>query len=183
MRRWFLVIGLLLIAIISAFVVFSITGVIDTPALFWNAAQSISWLEPYAATYSRGLDVEGWMKEQQLEIDRQWSELHQTEEDLQSQKTALEQHSQSLDQREQKLRQQEESLQREIAERRNIQRLAEIYAEMPTEEAARILEEMDQDLVLNILAEMDMRDAAMILTMFPTNLAVSLSKQLGKAPN
>ena len=102
-RRWFLVIGLLLVAIISAFVVFSITGVIDTPALVWNAAQSISWLKPHAATYSRGLDVEGWMDEQQREIDRQLAELRQSEEALQQLQTQLDQRSQLLDQREQNL--------------------------------------------------------------------------------
>lgn len=181
MRRWFLVIGLLLVAIISAFVVFSITGVIDTPALVWNAAQSISWLKPHAATYSRGLDVEGWMDEQQREIDRQLTELRQSEEALQQLQTQLDQRSQLLDQREQNLNEREETLQKELTERRNIQRLAEIYTEMPVEEAARILEKMEQQLVLDILVEMDMRDAADILTMFPTNLAVSLTKQMGRA--
>ena len=61
MRKWILVIVLLLAAIITAFTIFAVTGVIDAPALFWNLGMKIGWIEPHLKVYAIGQDAEQWI--------------------------------------------------------------------------------------------------------------------------
>ena len=61
MGRWVLAFTFLLIAVLAAFVVLSVTGVIDGPALLWSWAGRIDWLQPHLATYSRGQEAETWI--------------------------------------------------------------------------------------------------------------------------
>ncbi|NLJ81212.1 MAG: hypothetical protein GX335_09330 [Firmicutes bacterium] len=180
MGRWFVAFGLLIIAIILAFIIFSVTGVIDAPTLFWKLGLRISWLEPYLETYSRGKDIENWLAAQEEELGIRASEVEAYAQELKTQEEQLEESIQKFIKEETELLEHITKLEEELSERRNIQRLAEIYTEMGAEEAARILEEAGQELALQILTWMDERDAADILTKLPTNLAVALSKQLGQ---
>ncbi len=181
MGRWVLVTMLLILSILVAFGIFVATGVIDGPALFWQVGLKIAWLQPHLETYSHGLDGEAWIAAQEEELQSYSTELQQREAELEKRAQQLEQKSQELDKRESEFQKQLAVLEGERAQRHNVQKLAEIYTEMTPDESARILEKLDQPLILEILLFMDMHDVANILTKLPTNLAVALSKELGQA--
>lgn len=181
MGRWVLVTMLLILSIIVAFGIFVATGVIDGSALFWQVGPKIAWLQPHLETYSHGLDGEAWIGAQEEKLQLYSTELTLREAELEDWSERLEQRAQQLDKQESELHKQVANFQAEQAQRHNVQKLAEIYTEMTPEEGAKILEKLDQSLILDILLSMDMRDAANILTKLPTNLAVALSKELGQA--
>jgi flagellar motility protein MotE (MotC chaperone) len=177
--KWVLVSIFLIVAIVTAFVVFAVTGVIDAPALALRAARSIDWLKPHVEVYEVGKAAEDWQKEQLGELEDIRNGLAERERALEALADELEQRSQALDRREADLEAQARALAQARAERLNVQHLAEIYTEMDTVEAARILEKMNEGEVLEILAVMDVRTAARILEALPTERAASLSRRLG----
>lgn len=181
MGRWVLAFTFLLIAVLAAFVVLSVTGVIDGPALLWSWAGRIDWLQPHLATYSRGQEAETWIAAQEAELMAMLADLENRYEELRASQNRLEQRSQQLDKRESELAAWEARLQAEAEHRRSVQNLAEIYSGMQPQDAAHILQELDRELVLQVLLEMDTFTAADILTLLPTNLAAALSKELGRA--
>lgn len=179
MGKWFLVTMLLIVAVVAMVVVFSVTGVIDAPALALQAARSIGWLKPYVETYDVGRTAEEWQQAQLEELEAVRGELAEWERSLKQLADELEQRSQLLDRRQRELEAQSAALAEERSSLLNIQHLAEIYTEMDTAEAARILGKMNEAEVLEILAVMDVRTAARILEALPTDRAASLSRRLG----
>jgi flagellar motility protein MotE (MotC chaperone) len=66
-------------------------------------------------------------------------------------------------------------------DKKRIKQLAKVYSAMRPEEAARILETLDDDLLINILAAMgDDRQKAKILTVLSPDKASRVSKKIGK---
>lgn len=181
MGKWVLVILSLLLAIVVAFGIFVGTGVIDGPALLWKLGPKISWLEPHLETYSQGQAGEIWFSEKEEEIEVHLNELEQYEEKLNQKNKELDQRALDLDRRENRLFEAQNKFKTDEEHLFNINTLAELYTEMPVDEASRILAEIDQTLLLDILLRMDKRDAANILAKLPTDLAVALSKDLGEA--
>lgn len=179
--KWVLVILSLLLAILVAFGIFVGTGVIDGSALLWKLGPKISWLEPHLETYSQGQAGELWFAQKEEEYEAQLNELKQFEEDLAQKNKALDQRALDLDRRENRLLEAQTKFETEEEHLFNINTLAELYTEMSVDEASRILTDIDQTLLLNILLRMDKRDAANILAKLPTDLAVTLSKNLGEA--
>lgn len=178
MGRWFLAFGLLTAAVLIAFVILSVTGVIDAPGLFWQIALNSSRLKPHLETYSQGREAEEWIAGKYAELEAEKEELVAFERELKTEKERLEQEALELTKKETQLQADKAAFAKELNQRHNVRRLAEIYREMSADEAARLLEGAEQNLALQILTWMDERDAADILTKLPTNLAVSLSKQL-----
>ncbi len=178
MGKWTLAIIFLIIAIVTAVVVFSVTGVIDAHALALKIARSISWLAPYVETYERGQAVEAWQTEQFGYLENIRIDLDQRELALMARERELEQREQLLERRQAELEAERENLARERASRVNVEHLAEIYTEMDPVEAARILRQMETSKVIDILSLMDARSAALILESMPTDQAASLSSQL-----
>ena len=65
-------------------------------------------------------------------------------------------------------------------DKKRIKQLAKVYGAMRAEEAARILETLDDDLCMNILSEMgDDRQKAKILTALSPDKAARVSKKIG----
>lgn len=66
-------------------------------------------------------------------------------------------------------------------DKKRIKQLAKVYGAMRPEEAARILETLDDDLLINILSAMgDDRQKAKILTVLSPDKASRVSKKIGK---
>ena len=61
----------------------------------------------------------------------------------------------------------------------NVRKLAKIYEAMRPEQAAPILEKMDNPSVIELLLKMRQRNAARILTQFPADRAAQISLQIG----
>lgn len=180
MGKWVLAVTLLLIAVLVAFGIFIATGVIDGPALFWRIGRNIEWVKPHLETYVHGQDVEAFVARFDDELHQEKEDLQQRESQLQTDRIKHNERAEQLDKRVIELNSLAEKLEAEQAQRRNIQRLAEIYTEMTAQDAARILAELEQELILDLLLEMDMQDAANILIELPTNLAAALSEKLGE---
>ncbi len=181
MRKWLLAIFLLLIAVVVAFNIFVFTGVIDGPALFWDIGMKIGWIEPHLKVYATGENAEAWIGAQQEELGLREADLQARESKLRADQLQLEQRAQQLDGREVSIQVASDKLQGDQDQLRSVQTLAALYTEMTAVDAARILEKLDQKLILNVLLNMDRQDAANILIELPTNLAVALSEQLGQA--
>lgn len=181
MGKWFLAVTLLLVAVVVAFSIFVVTGVIDGPALFWRLGMNISWIQPHLETYAHGQDAEGYVARYEAEVVQKREELSKWEAELEARSQELDERLKQLDRRETQLNNLAEKLQAEQAQRQNVRTLAEIYKEMIAADAARILEGMEQELLLNVLLNMDKQDAANILRELPTNLAVALSEKIGQA--
>ena len=181
MRKWVLVILLLLVAISVAFGIFAFTGVIDGSALFWNLGMKIGWIEPHLNVYAVGQDAEGWIAVKQEELQLEVMDLEVREAKLRTGLQQLEQRAAQLDGREASINEEFARLQQAQQEHRNIQTLASLYTEMTAVDSAQILAKLDQKLILDVLLCMDLQDAASILIELPTNLAVALSEQLGQA--
>jgi len=179
--RWVLAFTFLLISIVVAFGILSATGVIDGPGLLWRWGLRIGWLQPHLETYAHGRDAEAFIAQQEAELKALAADLERREAELQSNLNRLEQRAQQLDKRESELAAWEARLQQEQEQRRNVQNLAQIYSGMDPADAARIMQELDRELILKVLLTMDTYEAAQILTILPTNLAASLSQELGQA--
>jgi flagellar motility protein MotE (MotC chaperone) len=66
-------------------------------------------------------------------------------------------------------------------DKKRIKQLAKVYSAMRPEEAARILETLDDDLLINILGAMgDDRQKAKILSILSPDKASRVSKKIGK---
>lgn len=183
MGRWLLAITFLIIAVIVAFSIFVATGVIDGPALFWRWGLQIHWLKPHLETYAHGQDAEAWIAQKEEEIRGQAADLDSRAAELQTLQGKLDQRAQQLDKRETDLAAMEAKLQAEQEQRRSVQTLAELYSGMDPADAARILQQLDREIVLDVLLQMDVYDASQILIALPTNLAAALSEQMGRSSN
>ncbi|HHY14539.1 MAG TPA: hypothetical protein GX521_00530 [Firmicutes bacterium] len=181
MGRWVLVTILLIVALIVAFTILAATGVIDAAALFWKLGLKIAWLKPHLETYSRGQDSEEWIAVKEEELRAELGRLGARENELAVLEKELQQQIQALERREADVDKREVQLQSQQEQKRNVQTLAELYGEMSAADAAKILQKLDQPLLLEVLLSMDMQDAANILLELPTDLAVSLSKTWGSA--
>lgn len=181
MAKWVLVVNFLVIAILVAFGIFVATGVIDGPALFWRVGMKTAWLQPHLETYGHGQDAENWIAGKEIEIQERLAELEAERIKLAKEEEALIQRTHELDKRQSDLEQASANLNTAQRQKQSVETLAEIYTEMSAEESAKILEKLENSLVLQILLAMEVQDAAEILTKLPTNLAVTLSEELGQA--
>jgi flagellar motility protein MotE (MotC chaperone) len=179
--KWVLAITFLLLSIVLAFSILTITGVIDGTALLWRWASRIAWLHPHLETYSHGQDAEAWVADQEARLLARFADLESREAELQASLARLEQQAQQLTKRENDLAAWEARLQAEEENKRSVQNLAQIYSGMDPADAARILQQLDRGLILQVLLQMDSYEAAQILIALPTNLAAALSEQLGRS--
>ncbi len=165
-----LVILALILAILAASVVFTITGVIQPQQALIRMAGTTSWLAPHVDTYMYGREYEVLFTSKQEELDQAWAALAQTE---QEQARELDR----LQDWEARLRRQSELIEKNQADAANVQRLAELYTEMQPAEAVRILQLLDEELLFKVLVSMDSQTASEILATLPPELAASLSSR------
>ena len=62
------------------------------------------------------------------------------------------------------------------AEKKRVSKLARLYNEMKPEDAAKILEGMEDDIVISILQKMDESQVSQVLTKFDTDRAANITK-------
>ncbi|ORU00402.1 hypothetical protein D081_0925 [Anaerovibrio sp. JC8] len=65
---------------------------------------------------------------------------------------------------------------RQAAEKKRVSKLARLYNEMKPEEAAKIMEGMDDDIVISILQRMDESQVSQVLTKFDTDRAANITR-------
>lgn len=171
MVKWLLAVLALLIAVLSAAVVFAITGVIEPQSYLLQTVRSMDWAEPYIETYETGRIAQEWRREEEEQLLAAWGEVEAAREELQRERAAL-------DQRQEVVAREEERLDDRLAAARNVQRLAELYTDMAPQEAVEILKLMEEALVAEILLTMASEDASIIMASMPPELAASLSRQL-----
>ncbi len=170
MLKWTLAIIFLIISIVVAGVILTITGVIAPQEHLVNFGKSIPWLAPYIETYYIGLDTVEWSVQEEDKIQQAWTEIYKKE-------IELEGHQQKLKDLEARLVRQEKALMEQKDKSQSIANLATLYGKMRPEEAAPILQLLDKELVLQIILAMDVDMAATILSLLPSNLAAELSSQ------
>ncbi len=170
MVKWLTAIYTLIISVLLALVILTVTGVIHPQAALIEYAQSIPAFAPYIETYYIGADWEKWHRQRQAELEAEKQELEHLKERLELKQRELEEFSATLARQEQTLAAARE---RQL----NAANLAQLYTQMRPEEAVEILQLMDQALVLDILTAMDHETAALILAALSPELAAQLSSQ------
>lgn len=169
MFRWLLAIVAVIIAVITAGIAFTLTGVIQPQDMLIEYAATSQAFGPYVETYRIGEESQDWLNKQQEQLDIERAALE-------AERSSLAAEGLRLAELESKLKRQEQELIDRQNEQLSINRLAQMYTAMRPEEATRILELMDEDLLLAILQAMDVDDAAIILATLPAQLAASLSE-------
>jgi len=167
--KWILSILSLIIAICTAFVILTITDVIPQEAV-WEYAGTVSWLAPHVETYNIGKESQEFIAEQQERIDLAWAEIEEA-------RQALAQEQEVMARKEASLARQERDLAAKIESRRKVEHLASLYTQMRPNEAVKILEIMDVDLILEIILAMDTETASAILAGLPPEIAATVSEQ------
>jgi len=118
------------------------------------------------------------IQRQRKEMEREREELKNLQNHLSLQKEELREEGERLVSLKKKL---EELIEQEkIKQSERISWLASIYEEMRPEEAAPIMEKLDDDLVISILSQMDERQAGKILGAMEPTRATELSQKIGK---
>lgn len=170
MFKWVAAIISLIIAVIGASVVLTITGVIQPQDAILEYSRSISWLAPHIEIYSIGQDNQAWLAEKEQEITLAWN-------DVENERLMLIQERQRLENLETRLDRQEQDLNNAKKINQSVASLATLYSNMRPEEAVEIMELLDSSLVLDILQTMEIETAALILSSFSPELAAELSGQ------
>ncbi|HKM17070.1 MAG: hypothetical protein GX228_04015 [Firmicutes bacterium] len=168
MVRWLAAVYTLIISVIIAFVLLTITGLIQPQDKLIEYAQSIQAFAPYVETYYVGAQWQDWHAEKQAEFDA----IHQ---EIEAQHQSLNAKEQQLHVLSQSLARQEQTLNEQRAKSQSAANLARLYSQMRPEEAVEILQLMDQELILEVLLAMDEETAALVLAALPRSLAAELS--------
>lgn len=170
MFKWVAAVFSLIIALIVASVILTITGVIQPQAAILEYGHSVSWIAPHLEIYAIGQENQSWLSEKEQTIALAWSEI---EDD----RLILIQEKQQLEDWEARLDRQEQDLINAKSFSQSVTSLATLYSNMRTEEAVEIMELLDSSLLLDVLQSMDIETAALILASFPRELAAELSGQ------
>ncbi len=168
MLKWLSAIYTLIISLIIAGVILTITGVINPQATIINYAGTMPAFAPYFETYSIGAHWQNWRQQQDVEIELARQELEEIHLELVAKEKQLEELSNSL-------ARQEQALSDEVLKNKSVANLAHLYTEMRPEEAVAILQLMEEDLVLDVILAMDSESAALILASLPPEMAAQLS--------
>lgn len=170
MFRWVLAVILLILSLVVASVILTITGVIHPQDKLIDFATSIPWLAPHIEIYQIGLESQQWSDKEQAKIDSAWIEINQKEQELARQEQTL----RDLDDR---LTRQEQALTDKMNKNQSVASLAALYGKMRPEEVVDILVLMDKNLVLETILAMDGETAAAVFASLPSDLAAELSSQ------
>jgi len=175
--KWLATIYTLVISVIIACIILTVTGVIHPQELVLDCMASIPAFAPYVEAYNIGKEQESWRQQQQAELDLQIQQLVLQREELESLRQQLLTWDRQLTEKENDLLRQEEALKAQQAKAKSIADLAQLYMQMRPEEAAAILKLMDNNMVLDIILAMDKETAALILVALPPTMAAELSSQ------
>ncbi len=185
MTKWILAILALVFAITTAFVILTITGVVQPQPWIESFVEGQPRLRPYLETYRRGLEVEAWLAEQEQLLELEHQDVAQQQDEFNEARQQLAQWEMDLDAREKTLDEAFAQLERQQAELRNAQAeevntllLADMYSEMRPADAAEIFERMDEATALDILRAMDPRRSSPLVAAMNRELAARLSRQL-----
>jgi len=116
-------------------------------------------------------------------LSEQWDKLHQREQELKRREKSFQELKQELDkklarQEELKTRLEEIIEEARVLKNEKIKHLVDVYSNMQPEQAARVLETLDQTIAVKILAGMRGRTAGEILSFVQAEKAARLSEDL-----
>ena len=103
MVKWLTAIYTLIISVLLALVILTVTGVIHPQTALIEYAQSIPAFAPYIETYYIGADWEKWHSQRQAELEAEKQELEHLKESLELKQRELEEFSATLARQEQTL--------------------------------------------------------------------------------
>jgi flagellar motility protein MotE (MotC chaperone) len=116
-------------------------------------------------------------------LSEQWERLRQKKEELRRREKTLQELEQKIDRKLERQAELEKRLQQAIEEAKvlkdkKIKHLVDVYSNMEPQQAARVLESLDQTIAVKILAGMRGRTAGEILTFVQAKKAAALSEAL-----
>ncbi|MFW6217082.1 MAG: MotE family protein [Desulfohalobiaceae bacterium] len=116
-------------------------------------------------------------------LSQEWDRLRQKQQELQQKEKELTQLEEQIDEklaRQKELKQELENIldEAQSVEEGKIKHLVDVYSNMEPEQAANVLETLNQDIAVKILSGMQGRTAGEILSFVEANKAARLSEQL-----
>ena len=183
MLKWAFAVSLLLASILVAAATGQYLG-------FWNLTEPvITWalgipgMSRHVEYYRAGRhDWEEWQARQQA-MEEWERDLRREAQRLGLEWSRVEEERRTLQQRADELRREKEWLESRLAELRaleqlhmNVERLRDIYNAMRPEEAARVMERLENETVVRILTAMEPRQAGRVLGQLDPQRAAELSR-------
>jgi len=183
--RWPTVIAILLVALVVTGVVLEQTHVYPVGDLVLRLAARIPGLEDEVATYrlgeerseafmQRAAELAAW----EAELARQAEVLEAERARLAEEAAALERQAQELARREEALQDQAAQLGAQVVQAARSERLYAIFGAMRPRDAARLAAELPPEEAARMLLTLSERDAAAILAEMETERAAQLSRLL-----
>jgi flagellar motility protein MotE (MotC chaperone) len=133
-----------------------------------GAAKKDSWTPEQLSFFNK-------LEEKKIQLDQRESELTKLEEELQQQKIVLEKRLGELDQLRTKI---SSRLDEKVkVDQEKVDKLVEFYSNMKPQNAAKVIEEIDEDLAIEILGKMKKKNAADIMNLLKPEKAQKLSEK------
>lgn len=152
-----------------------------TPKVFAESKAAEPETTPYPVgekTSPVNIEMLETIKKRSEELDARSTALDQKEEQLNMLQTTIDQKLQKMTSVQKKI---EELLAaREDLIGRSIKHLVKVYSAMKPNEAAKLMEKLDQDISIQIFSKMKGKNAAKILGKMDTSIATNLSDKIAK---
>lgn len=132
------------------------------------AAPSKNWTPEQLAVFNK-------LEDRKRELDLKEQELTKLEEELQRQRVELEERLKDLDVLRTKIA--EKLSERVGVDQERVSKLVEIYSNMKPQNAAKVFEEIDEDLAVEVLGKMKKKNMADILNLLKPDKAQRLSEK------
>lgn len=186
MRKWLLIILIVLASLVLSGAMLQAMGIIDVGGWIMTRLERHPAIQTHAAIYRLGLEAEQAIAEtvaavevREAEIEEERAALEQERAELNEEWRRLERARIELDQRARQLDVYKESLDARAARLDDLERLQSLYNTMRASDLIPILAELEDGTVARILAGMDDRKVAQVFAAMEPERAAALSRILG----
>ncbi len=139
-----------------------------SPATVGGKSEATTWTPEQLSFFNK-------LEERKQQLDVREKELQKLEEELQEQKLALEKRLRDLDDLRTKI---SSRLDEKVkVDQEKVDKLVEFYSNMKPQQAAKVFEDIDEDLAVEILNKMKKKSAADIMNLLKSEKAQKLSEK------
>jgi flagellar motility protein MotE (MotC chaperone) len=187
MKKWFFPILVFLIAVATSVTVLEVAGVLNLRQGMLQRFRAHETIGPLIRTYELGQAQSENLLLEQSRLEEWEQSLQEEEAELQIQRTLLDRQKTDLERQKIDLQNlidqwdQRQALDRTTQEQnQRREMLGDLYANMRPEEAARVLVQLDQELIVTILEGLPPEQGANILAALEPKFAAQISKLIAQ---
>jgi len=140
----------------------------ESPGVKTNSGENKVWTAEQVSLFNK-------LDERKKSLDQREAELNKLEEELQQQKVMLEKRLKELDELRTRI---SNRLDEKVKiDQEKVDKLVEVYSNMKAQNAAKIIEDINEDLAIEILSKMKKKSAADILNLLKPEKAQKISEK------